>query len=161
MDLLRSYLLRLVVCAFLVSLSAAMVTQPRLHRLVKLCGGCLLAIVALQPLVDIDFSRLPDLLYPYGLSQQNAVDEAERKNEALLEAMIRSQTEEAIRQALVEQGIEAEFRLTLRMDRSVGAPVPWSVTVRSGCSDTQRSALSAFFTETLGIPKERQIWTDP
>ena len=161
MDYLRSYLLRLVACSFLVTLSASLVTQPRLHRLVKLCGGCLLAIIALQPLVHLDFSRLPDLLYPYGLSQQNAVDEAKRKNEELLENLIRSQTEEAIQKELEALGIDGRFQLTLRMDRSVGAPVPWAVTLYADCTESQRAALSDYLMETLDIPKERQVWNDP
>ena len=161
MQMLRAYLLRLTACSFLVSICAALVSQPKLKRLVKLMGGCLLALTALQPLLSIDFTALPDLLYPYGLSQQNAVDEAERKNAQLLEDLIRKQTEASIQDALDEQGIDARFHLTLRMDQSVGMPVPWSVTVYADCDEEKQNLISDFFSSELGIAKERQVWSDP
>lgn len=158
---MREYLLRLTACAFLVTLAASVVTQPRLCRIVKLLGGCLLALTALQPLVGLDLNALPDVLYPYGLSEQNAIDDAQRKNAALLESMIREQTEQTIRTRLKAEGIEASFHLTLQMDASVGAPVPWAILIKTACSEAQKQSFSVWLSQELGIPAERQQWRAP
>lgn len=155
---MRGYFLRLTACAFLVTLLSALVRSDRLRPIVRLCGGCLTVLIALQPLVGLDFSRLPDLLYPYGLSQQNLADEARRKNDALLESLIREQTEQAVYTLLEAQNASLEFDLKLQMDQAVGAPVPWAITFYGNCSQEQKDAIAAYLRDSLGIPEERQAW---
>ena len=158
MSALRWYLLRLVACSFVVALSSALITAPRLQRIVRLGGGCLLALLALQPLFSLDLAQLPDYLYDAGLSQQYFTDQAEEKNAEILEQLIRQQTDQRIEEAFVAQGISADFTLSLHFDERVGAPIPWAIVVQGTYNQAQRQALTAFLRDELGIPEERQQW---
>lgn len=156
MSWLRDYLLSITCGAFAVSLCLALVRQERLARVVKLCGGCLMAILVLQPLLGLPLPEFETLL-PSVVSQ-DPVQAAAEKNEALLADLIRQQTEQAIRDELVRQGIAADFHLELQMDDAVGAPVPWAIELRSACSEAQRARFSAYLEDALGIPPTRQDW---
>lgn len=153
---IRWYLLRLVICAFAASVAQTLVVQPKLRRVVRLTAACLLAIVALQPLVTVDLASIPEVLQQQ--LPENPTETAREKNNALLESLIRQQTEAAIREKLDAIGIEADFTLGLQYDADVGAPVPWEISLQARCTDEQAVAMIAFLRDELGIPEARQDW---
>lgn len=158
---IRGYLLRLVGCGFVAAMACALVIQPRLKRIVRLCAGCLLALVALQPLITLDLSALPEQMERQLEAVPDPAQTAKEKNAELLEEMIRAQTEQAIRNELDTLGMDAEFVLTLQYRQELGASVPWSVAVTSRAEPAQKAAFAAYLTDELGIPPERQEWRSP
>ena len=159
MSAVRDYLLRLTACAFLVSLAAMLVSQEKLRRIVKLVGACLIAVAALQPLIGLDLSALPELVAWTDPARTEAIAEAKAKNDALLEQLIRTQTEEALQQALDEQGIAVDFSLSLRYDDALGLPLPWQIRLSGVCSESEQAQLRELLRDTFGIPEERQVWS--
>lgn len=155
---LRAYLLRLVCCAFAATLAAAFVQQPRIARIVKLCGGCLIVLAALQPLVGLDLSALPELLPEPVQNAQDSAAAAKEQNDALLHDLIQQQTEDYLDTYLEKQGVFAQYTLRLRYDEGIGAPVPWSIAIQCDCDPALREQISGMLQNELGIPKERQEW---
>lgn len=158
MNGIGAYLLRIVAASFLLSLCMALTRSERLKKILRLSGGCFLAIVVLQPLLCVRLDSLPDPLAGTEFSAQQRLEEAKEKNAALLEELIRTQTSQRIQKELAEEGVHADFTLELRYDEKLGAPVPWSIRIRSACTEAERAAISTFLSESLGIPEERQSW---
>lgn len=161
MEFIRQYLLRLVICAFAASVAQTLVVQPRLRQIVRLCAACLLTVATLQPLVSLDISSIPELWQEPWSEASDPAQTAKEKNEALLASLVQEQTETVVREKLSALGIEANFTLSLRMDESVGAPVPWEITLYTACTGEQKTAMTAFLRDELGIPEARQEWRSP
>ena len=158
MTAIKQYLLRLILCALLVSLASALAKGKRGEKAAALCGGCLLILSAVKPLLQVDPAKLPDLVT--GLSRFEKLEEARQKNDALLQALIASQAAEKVEAASQELGFEVEAELTLR-EAGAGSYVPDSIILRGSWTAEQREALSAFLREELDIPHERQRWEVP
>lgn len=156
MNAIKAYLLRLICCGFLVSLAGALLKGKRSGRILRLCGGCLMILTALNPLLRVDLAGLPDLIT--GLSPAQRMEEAREKNRELLRRMVTEQTERWILDRAAELGMEPELRVQTREEE--GVFVPDGVLLRGSWTDAQRAALSAILSGELGIGPERQRWEE-
>ena len=158
MNGLRAYLLRIVFCAFFVSLAGAIPLQKPVKRAVMLCGGCIMILVVLRPLIGADFALLPDrwLSSEWGLEQSET--DAEEVYREIMQELIETQTVNLLTEKAAELGVSAEFRVELIQDEASGQFVPWAVETVGVFTSEQRQGLSAYITEALNIPGERQRW---
>ncbi len=156
MSAIKSYLLRLILCAFLLSLVSALPKSRRVGQVLKLCGGCLLILCALGPLLRVELSALPDLVT--GLSRSQRQELARERNEALLARLVAEQTEQWLRARGEALGLAAEYAVQTRPE--AGSFVPDSVTVTGQWTPEQRLVLSREMARELEIPAERQRWRE-
>ena len=155
MTAIKTYLLRLILCGFLVSLAAALLRGQKTSRALALCGGCLLILTTLRPLLQVDLTRLPDLVT--GLTRVQRELEAREKNDALLRSLVEAQTTEWIEARAAEQGITLQADVTAE-EAEAGTFVPFSVTLSGTWAEQQRELFAAILEAELGIPAERQRW---
>ena len=155
MTAIKTYLLRLILCGFLVTLAGALVRGKKSVRALALCGGCLLILTALRPLMRVDLSRLPDLVTGLTRVEREAV--AREKNDAILRSLVESQTVEWIEDRAAELGltISAEVKTA---EAEAGTFVPDSVTLSGNWTTVQREALTVILETELDIPPEKQRW---
>ena len=156
MNLLRELVLRLTVCGFLVALCSALFTSERLRRLVRFVGGCFLAVVVLQPLMDSELVSFLERLRP-GLPESDYA-EVQEKNDLLLKELVEQQTAEFIKQAARELGAELTITVTAQKDEPSGLFVPVRVTLRGFVTEVQRTALSERIERELAIGTLKQRW---
>ena len=135
MTAVKAYFLRLIFCGFLVSLTGAILRGKRSARALTLCGGCLLILTAVRPLLRVDLSRLPDLVT--GLTHSERIAAAQEKNNAILRGLVEELTAK-----------EAE----------PGVFVPDQVTIEGSWTAEGQSALSELIERELEIPPGRQRW---
>lgn len=155
MTAIKTYLLRLILCGFLIALTGALVKGRRTARAVALCGGCLLILTALGPLLRVDVSRLPDLVT--GLTRTEREAAARQKNDALLRAMVEAQTAEWIGERAAGLGLSLRAEVTAT-EAEAGTFVPWTVTLTGSWTKTQRENFAAVLEDELAIPPARQRW---
>ena len=155
---IREYFLRLIFCGFLVSLVGSLTTEKRIKRIVSLCGGCLILITAVRPLLSVDLQSLPDRLRDLGLSTAITQEEARARNDGILAALVTEQTEERIRTELDRQ--KAGLAVTVRVERDpeTGLFLPAEVTLRGSCSPEQKKAVSDYLERELDLPPDKQVW---
>lgn len=158
---IRSWLLRIVACGFLISLAELIPLPKATKRAMKLCCGCLMILTVLRPLIGLDPSKLGDQLFRLGDGDYLTVQQAEEENREILRGLIRDQTEQLLRKKAGELGIEADFEVALRQDEASGAWLPWSVEIRGAFDPEQRGALADYLEQALDIPAERQRWLLP
>ena len=154
---LRAYLLRVVACGLLVSLAGTLPLSKRIRQAVVLCGGCLMMLTALGPILRADLTQLPQFLAELSGSDPEGLEQAAEKNDALLKEMIESQAAEQITEQAQSLGADLQISVEAKKDPTSGLYLPWAVTLTGPVAPTQRSALEAYL-QSLDIPPQRQSW---
>lgn len=155
MTAFKSYILRLVFCGFFVSLCSALLHGKRASKALSLCGGCLLILTALRPLLQVDLSRLPDLVT--GLSRPEREELAREKNNAILRGLVEEQTAAWIEDRGEELGMQITATVTAR-EAEAGTFVPDAVVIRGSWTAEEQTALSEILQRDLELPPTRQRW---
>ena len=128
-------------------------------RAVKLVCAAVLTILLIGPLRQLDASRLTDLIAVKKLKRSELAANAEELSEELLGNIIREETEEYIWDAARRLGI-TELGVRLRLKDIEGLPCPWSIDVTGSYTASQKEELSLLLEGELGIPRERQTWSE-
>lgn len=158
MNSVKTYLLRLVLCGFLVSLAGLLNREGREKQLLRLCGGCLLLITAIRPLVSLDLSALQDRLGALGLPAPITREEASRRNDEILAELVAEQTERRILEQAEELGMKLSVRVTTARDPETGLFLPDRAELLGAWTPEERAALSAWISQSLDLDPERQTW---
>ena len=154
MTSIKAYFLRLIICGFLVSLSGALLRGRRAGKILTLCGGCLMILTALRPLLRVDLSRLPDLVTGLTRPEREAI--SRDKNDAILRGLVEEQTAEWIEAQGAELGMTLTAQVTARAQS--GTFVPDSVTLRGSWTAQARETLAELLARELELPAARQRW---
>lgn len=155
MDMLRTWLLGIVLTSFAVGLARQLAPQGREQSLVRLVGGLLLVLALLRPLAEVSWE---DLVVETGAFQTSAQAQAEqyrREQSAALSAVIAEKTAAYIWDKANALGLDCQVSVTTAAGES-GIPLPDTVTIRGGYSEE----LAAVIEEEVGIPAEKQIWLE-
>ena len=155
MTAIKQYFLRLILCGFLTALASALLKDKKGAKAVALCGGCLMILTALKPLLRVDLSRLPDL--STGLTRNQRQEEAREKNEQLLKSLVEEQTARWIEARGAELGMELRCAVSARAAEA-GSYVPDAVRLTGSWTAEQRQRLSDLLAAELEIPPGRQSW---
>ena len=155
MTSIKAYFLRIIFCAFLVSLTAAILRGKRAGRVVTLCGGCLLILTAVRPLLRVDLSQLPDLVT--GMTRTEREAAAREKNDALLRGLVEQQTADWIDARGEELGMQITSTVTAR-EAEAGTFVPDQVVLRGTWTEEGRRKLAEILTQELSLPPAQQRW---
>ena len=155
MTAIKQYLLRLVLCGFLTALASALLKDKKGARALALCGGCLMILASLRPLLRVELSRLPDL--STGLSSSQRQEEARRKNEQLLKGLVEEQCARWIEARAGELGMELRCRVSAK-EAEAGSFVPEAAVLKGHWTAEQRQRLSEILAAELEIPPRRQSW---
>ena len=156
MGQLRSYLLALTAAAFLVSLAQALPIKGAARRMVRLACGLFLCLVLLGPLLRLRFGDLRAYLDRFSLPEAGS-EAVEAENQRLAGQIIKEQTETYILDKAGELGAEVTVEVGLRA-LSPHYSYPDTVTVTGLLTAAQRAELSAYISDFLDIPGERQTW---
>ena len=161
MNAIKAYILSIVVCGFLISLLSVIPVGMKTRYSLKLCGGCLMALVVLQPILGIKLNGLPDWIINYEPIDSDAMQQAEERNEVILKEFMQEQIEAALTEAAESKGILAEIIIHLSKDETSETYIPDAVVIRGTFTSSQRESFSAILEEEWGIPAERQRWLLP
>lgn len=156
MTAVKAYILRLIFCGFLVSLCGAILRGKRAGKALTLCGGCLLILTAVRPLLRVDLSQLPDLVTGMTHSERQAL--AREKNDAILRSLVEQQSAAWIEERGKELGMEITAEVTASITES-GVFVPDRVSIHGSWTAEGQSALSELLERELDVPPVRQSWS--
>lgn len=158
MSEVSGYLLSIVGASFLVSLVCTFPQKKGIKRVVTLCGGLFLLLTLVRPILSFRFGDLAKYLDQYQVDDTVIRDALEAgQNESA--RLITQQTEEYILDKAAELGADITPEVTLAA-LSEHYQYPYSVTLRGQCTQSQRQELTTYISRTLGIPEERQIWSE-
>ncbi len=158
-DALAQWVRTLAAGAIFCAAALLLVPEGSGKRAVKLVCAAVLTILLVGPLRQLDAERLAELLTVQKLESAAFTADAEELSEELLGSIIRKETEEYIWDAARRLGI-AELGVRLRLRTVDGLPCPWSVELIGKYTKDQREELSLMLEGELGIPGERQTWSE-
>ena len=153
---MKGYLFSLTAAALLSALLLALVPEGSGRRTVRPGGGMLRAVVALSPLLKLDYDTIAKQIAGIRLDTETARTGVEIRNRELQARIISEQAAAYIWDKADEMGVALEVEVETQ-DRGSG-PYPWRVTLTGTCGGEKRTALTQYIEENLAIPEARQVW---
>ncbi len=158
MNALRDYLLGVVAASFLVSLVCAFPQRKSIKRVLTLCGGLFLLITLVRPILHLRIGDLQAYFQQYEMDE-SLISDALQEGQKESARLITEQTEEYILDKAAELGASITPEVALAA-LSENYQYPYSVTLHGQWTQAQQQELSTYISQTLGIPEERQIWSE-
>ncbi|MBQ1371650.1 MAG: hypothetical protein IIY70_01845, partial [Oscillospiraceae bacterium] len=140
---------------FFVSLASSLLRGKRTGRFVALCGGCLMILTVIRPLMQVNLSALPDLVTGLTLSERQTL--AQEKNNAILRNLVEAQTVSWLETQAKQLGMAASFSVHATQTAE-GLWIPDQVRISGSWTEQQRQSLSTQMMRELSVPPERQEW---
>ena len=153
---MKSYLCSLTAAALLSALLTALLPEGSGKRNVRLGCGLLLAVVALSPVMRLDYDSIAKQIAEIRLDTEAARTGVEIRNRELQARIISEQAAAYIWDKADEMGVALEVEVETQ-DRGSG-PYPWRVMLTGTCGGEKRTALTQYIEENLAIPEARQVW---
>ncbi len=154
--MIARYLFSVAACALAVSLACSVPQKKSIGRIVTLLGGMIVLLALLRPLMQHRFGNLESYLKRYAPDDSmisSALEEGQNESGRL----ISEQTCEYILDKARSVGARVEVQIELAA-LSDYYRYPYRATLRGDWTPEQKAAISAYISDTLGIPEERQIW---
>lgn len=155
MDAVASYILRICCCALIAAVVLSISPSGPGSRIRRLVCGLFLAFVVISPLRKMDLGemlQLPEDLYQEGEDIAAAAQE-DISNE--ISSIITERVETYILDEAGSLGIEVQVK-DIQLDPDTLEPI--QVEIWGDISPYNRSLLSDYLENTLGIGKEGQLW---
>ena len=155
MELIRGWILSVTVSAILIAAAEALMPAGTVKKVGKLTGGLILILGIVQPLVSLDYEDLYDLVMalPAGAISQQTIEE---RTDETMKGIIEEELSAYIVDKGKELGAECTAQVTCAPDEE-GLPVPVQATVTGRLPQAQKTALSQYMEQELGLPREAQI----
>lgn len=154
----REYLLSLVAAALLTTLVRSCLPEGGVKRVAAAVCGLLLMLCALSPLLRLQPEDIAQAISRIQMESETMRTGVEVKNRELVSQIIMQNTQTYILDKADSMGLS--IQVSVEMDDSGAYPYPCRATLRGICTEAQRLRLSQWIEENLGIPAERQDWTD-
>ena len=154
MDFLRAWFLGVAGAAMAGVFALAVTPQGAVKKVTQIAAALLLVIAVLRPFVGLEGLTVPDEWPVWGVEDGLLNDSAAE----LLSSIIAGKTAAYIENKA--QAVGLAVSVTARCRAGDPYPEPWSVTVRSERPEHAKSALAKLIEQALGIPPERQEYTE-
>ena len=155
MNMLRRWLLGVVLTSFAVGMTQRIVPRGREQAWIRLIGSLLLTLALLKPLVDIPWENTAIDVGTWGASIQSEAGNYRELHQKELAAIIAEKLETYIWDKAVDLGLEGDVSVSVS-EQPNGIPLPDSVSIGASFDP----ALAAWLEEVVGIPAEKQIWQE-
>lgn len=153
-ELIRNWLLSITGASMLLAVAEHIVQEGINRRIVRLAGGLILALLALNPILRLDEEMLGEAVTRFEAEVQMGSEELDLKKDFLYESIIEDKTEAYILDKAKELGLNCQVSVFAAWDGEV--PVPHSVKIRGIWTQQQKDELSQMMETELGISKSLQ-----
>ena len=154
---LREYLTTLSAAALIIAVIQTILPKnSAITSVGKLLTGLFMVITLIVPLRSVDISRFDDRLPDIQAYAEDYAAAGTQYRADISGQVIKEQTESYIYDKATQLGASVQIEVTLTDDV---IPSPWTVPIQGSISPYGKQTLQAYITDTIGIPKERQIWS--
>lgn len=155
MQSVYSWLLSIVAAGMICAISAALVRGGMPEGVTRFTGGLLLLLAVALPLAKLDLSALFERLDAQWSARDFEAEEYEARAQKLLQEQVADVTQRLVLAQASSLGMEVEVCVTVSTE---GLPQPLTVELFGEATPAQRTALSAYLSDAIGIPPSRQKW---
>lgn len=153
-ELIRNWLLSITGASMLLAVAEHIVQEGINRKIVRLAGGLVLTLLALNPLLRLDENTLGETAARFELEVQKGSEALELKQDFLYESIIEEKTEAYILDKAKKLGLDCHVSVSVAWNGDV--PVPHSASVRGNWTQQQKDELSQMMEAELGISKSLQ-----
>ena len=152
---LRSWLTAILATAVLLSVAEKLIPEGSVRKIASMTGGLLLLTVLVRPITSLRPDSFSLDMGDYSQAVQERQAELQAENENALSELIAERTAAYISDKANTLGLSVKARVETKTGED-GVPVPFSVRLKG-----QRSGeLASYIEGELGIPQERQVWSE-
>lgn len=154
---MRDWVLGIFAASLLGALALALCPPGRVRTITKMVCGVVCALAVASPLLELDTASLARGMAEYRRQAEILAAGGEEEGKMLERTYIEEECAAYICAKAAEKGAEIDSASVLaRWDDGDLVWYPWSVTVDGGYS----AALAAVIEGDLGVPPERQEWSE-
>ena len=158
MNLLKSWLLRLISVSFLAALTQLLLPEGAVRKIARLCTGLLTAAVLLSPLAEVELSDLSASLSRVFIAEQAAAAGIETDSREILAEIIKEKAAAYIWDKAEALGLRPK-EITVTVSDGGAYPYPTAVRYRGKYTAGQQEALSSWIAQNLAVDGGHQEWT--
>ena len=156
MDTLGSLILSVTMAAILFSLLSSLLDKKgSAHALLKLVGGLYLTFTIISPIGKFDLDILDDITMPYWDEGKRIAAQGQSTSQEELRSIIKQRSEAYILDKATSYQAQLTVEVTLSQDK---IPAPTGAFLQGSISPYAKSAMQQWIQDTIGIPKETQVW---
>ncbi|MCD8322870.1 MAG: hypothetical protein LUC89_08315 [Oscillospiraceae bacterium] len=154
---MKSWITGIVAASVLRAVAMALTPPGRVRSVTGLVCTIVCTLALVSPVLELDLDDLAVGFAEYEQMAESVIEQSEEESKMLNRAYIEGEYEAYILGKAVETGVTVEeVSVTARWDEEALVWYPWQA-VLSGVYD---ETLSQTIEAELGIPAERQEWTD-
>ena len=156
MDTLGSLILSVTMAAILFSLLSSLLDKKgSAHALLKLVGGLYLTFTIISPIGKFDLDILDDITMPYWDEGKRIAAQGQSTSQEELRSIIKQRSEAYILDKATSYQAQLTVEVTLSQDK---IPAPNGAFLQGSISPYAKSNMQQWIQDTIGIPKENQVW---
>ena len=153
---LRDYVIHITATALICSVILHFARgSGSVRMLIKLLCGIVLAYSIIQPMKELDVSKLEGLTFQFREEADRAVYWGENESRTAWVESISQGTEAYILEKAKAMNIDLAVEVVLSEDE---IPIPVAVSLAGNVAPYAKSLLSEVISKDLNIPKENQTW---
>lgn len=155
---MKDWLVSVAAASILSAVAAALCPAGRVKAILRLVCGIVCALALISPVAQLDITALSASMEGYGREAQIIAENAEEEKKLLERTYIEERFAAYISDKAAALGVEAgAVTVQARWDDDTLVWYPYEATL--GCE--RSDALSREIEAALGIPAERQYWSEP
>lgn len=159
-DAIHSWICQLTGAALISAAAISITPEGAVKRVVKLICGFVSVMVLLSIGTELDIDRYVRSVEEYRADADELASEAYSEAENMKRAIIEERSAAYILDKAEKTGvIGASVTVEARQGED-GCWYPWSAEIYAAASDRQRRGIVRYAEEELGIPEERQKWSE-
>lgn len=156
MEALGRYILSVTAASILLSILQTLAGKKGgSAALVRLIGGLFLTFTMIAPTADVDLKVIFDMPFDFAEQGSAIAAQGQQITQQELQVIIKKRLEAYILDKAEALNAQLEVEVTLSQDE---IPVPTAVRLRGSASPYARTNLQQFLADSMGIPRENQVW---
>ena len=158
-ELLRNWLYALAGASIVCALATALTPEGRWRRITQLVCWLVMVVALISPLRAFDVGGYGEELSKYQTAAAEAAGKSEDIDSSLNRTIIEEQCQAYILDKAKSAGADMDAAVTARWSTE-GFWYPYEVKMTGSCGEKAKSELAGLMESELGIPEERQYWSD-
>lgn len=150
---IRTWLISVTAAAIVIAAAENLMPDGAVKKIGKLTGGLLLIVAILQPIKQLDFETMSDILTEYRIESQGSSKTLEIENQSIMKMIIEEETSAYVQNKANELGIRCNAETTCKVDES-GNIYPVSMVIYGDLTQEQKAMLTRLIEGNLAIPED-------
>lgn len=157
MEALGRYILSVTTAAMIVGILRALLSKNGTSALlVQLIGGLFLVFAVIEPAVHINIEKMFDIPFDFTNQADAYAEQGMETAYTQMHDIIKQQCEAYILDKALT--LQTTLDVEIELSRDDGVPVPVAVRMAGNIAPYAKSSLGDWLEDSMGIPKENQIW---